>query len=294
MQNFEQFKADVMEQVFDYLPAEYSNGKAEVTTVKKATGNYEGLIIRLPDNVVNATANLTEFYNDLGKFSFEEIMERIAKVLQMKPHDNFSEARAMITDYSRAKERLFIRLVSANNADFLENVPNKVVAGDLAIVPYILVNQDSKGLATAAVNRDLASHYGVSDEELLNEAMENAPKIMPVKIKTLLGVVAELAGEENSGEDSEVSNEPLVVTNSSGQCGAAAIFYPEVMEQLAEKFGGKFCVIPSSIHEVLIVPDNGDHETLNNMVRSVNEDILNPGEFLSDHIYLCDGNEIRS
>ena len=47
----------------------------------------------------------------------------------------------------------------------------------------------------------------------------------------------------------------IVVTNKTKTDGAAALFYPEVMEQLGEKIGD-FTILPSSTHETLILPDS--------------------------------------
>ena len=57
--------------------------------------------------------------------------------------------------------------------------------------------------------------------------------------------------------------------------------------------GGDFFLLPSSIHEVILVPDNGkmDYRELEKMVHEVNETQVRPTERLSDNVYHYDSKE---
>lgn len=73
--------------------------------------------------------------------------------------------------------------------------------------------------------------------------------------------------------------------------GAAAIFYPGQMECIAKLMKGDYFILPSSIHETLIMPDNGEYSSskdLKKMVIEVNSTEVNPSEKLSDEIYHFD------
>lgn len=65
------------------------------------------------------------------------------------------------------------------------------------------------------------------------------------------------------------------------------------MDQAAEKLGGDFYILPSSIHEILLVPDNGDKaaDDLRDMVREVNATQVSPEEKLTDNVYHYDSKE---
>ena len=75
--------------------------------------------------------------------------------------------------------------------------------------------------------------------------------------------------------------------------GAGVIAYPNFMEDAAEKMGGDFFVIPSSIHEVLLVRDNGEmtSKDLENMVKEVNATQVEPEDQLTDHVYHYDSKD---
>jgi gamma-glutamylcysteine synthetase len=72
--------------------------------------------------------------------------------------------------------------------------------------------------------------------------------------------------------------------------GAGVIAYPNFMEDAAQKMGGDFFVLPSSIHEVLLVKDNGQMtaKELENMVKEVNATQVEPADQLTDHVYHYD------
>ena len=66
--------------------------------------------------------------------------------------------------------------------------------------------------------------------------------------------------------------------------------YPDFMDEVADKLGGDFYIIPSSIHETLLFPakDVENYHDLEAMVREVNETQVLPEERLSDNVYHYD------
>ncbi len=84
-----------------------------------------------------------------------------------------------------------------------------------------------------------------------------------------------------------------VATCNQGMNGAGCIFYPEFMDQTAEKVGGDFFILPSSIHEVILVPDNGTltAQELDAMVQEVNANEVLPEERLSENAFHYDSKD---
>ena len=101
-----------------------------------------------------------------------------------------------------------------------------------------------------------------------------------------------MAGMMGMEPDPPMPGEPvmLVATTRDSFMGASVIQYPGFMEQAAEQVGGDFFVLPSSIHEVLIIPDDGhqDYHELEAMVQSINQAEVAPADRLSDHVYHYD------
>ena len=84
-----------------------------------------------------------------------------------------------------------------------------------------------------------------------------------------------------------------VLTNEMGCLGAAALFYPNQMEKIAASLGGNYFVLPSSIHEVLILPDDGNlnYMELEQMVKEVNETTVDRKDQLSNNVYYYDSKD---
>lgn len=82
----------------------------------------------------------------------------------------------------------------------------------------------------------------------------------------------------------------MVLTNDQGVHGAGSLFYPGQMEEIGAQMGSDFFVLPSSVHEVLIFPDDGqtDYRDLQMMVQQINEAEVAPADRLSDHVYHYD------
>lgn len=78
-----------------------------------------------------------------------------------------------------------------------------------------------------------------------------------------------------------------VLSNHTRINGAACILYDGVLEKIAEMLECNLFILPSSVHEVILIPEKGDedYERLSEMVREVNETQLSPEEVLADHAY---------
>ena len=123
--------------------------------------------------------------------------------------------------------------------------------------------------------------------EIVKKTPRDAYEVEVVPIENIVGLVP--------GLDTGL----LVVSNTDGTLGAGVIAMDGLLDELANKMGGSFYMLPSSIHEVLIQKDSiipGDDveekaKVLNEMVRSVNESDVWPEDVLSDHAYHYDAKE---
>lgn len=81
-----------------------------------------------------------------------------------------------------------------------------------------------------------------------------------------------------------------VASIENGQNGACVIQYPHFLDDAAETLGGSFYVLPSSIHEVLLLADDTSPSLseLENMVRTINQAEVAPEERLSDNVFHYD------
>ncbi len=130
--------------------------------------------------------------------------------------------------------------------------------------------------------------YGKTKEELLQAALEtnnyNTFSMMDITIKSLIedGVPDEIIEQIK-----EASNDQIVITNMDKTFGASAIYRKDLLKEIADKFESDLYIIPSSIHELIVMPINDiSRENMDAMVNDVNENEVDPTERLSNHIYI--------
>ena len=134
-------------------------------------------------------------------------------------------------------------------------------------------------------------------EQLHADALESTRKLYPVKYASMAEVMQQMMGiEPDMAADMMPPMEGpqlMVLTNTQGMHGAGALFYPDQLETIAQQMGTDFFVLPSSVHEVLILPDDGsqDLDSLQFMVREINRTEVAPEDRLSDFVYHYDAQD---
>ena len=114
----------------------------------------------------------------------------------------------------------------------------------------------------------------MSKADIYKAAIMNTPRLMPMAIEQL-------------------TNYMYVVTNRYRNLGAAVMLYPDVWKKAVEKIGGSFYILPSSIHEVILIPENygiGKIQ-LEVMVEEINNTEVDEEEILSDSVYYYNAKE---
>ena len=292
--SYEEFKAWAADEIRAWLPPEYADADVSIHRMEKLGLAYDGMTVVRSGQRAAAAVNLTAFYDMYleGRTAGDIIHEMADVAVMQAPQMEYS----VFSDYEAAKDRLFIRVTNKEtNADVLAGMPHKEVE-DLAITYHVLVNHDQNGIASAPVTDDLLRHYGVTAEQLHEDAIANSQRMLPAQLDSMQNM---LFGMMTPGASDTLRDEPypgstmLVLTNNVQLNGAAALFYPGVMDQAAERLGGNFIVLPSSTHEVIMIPADGmtDFRSLEQMVKDINRSQVAPEERLSDHVYHYDAQE---
>lgn len=206
---------------------------------------------------------------------------------------------ASLVDFPTCKERICYKLVNADrNKELLSEAPHLIVCDDLAVLFYILVSEGREGTATITIRNYISSGWGVSEQELFEIALINTQRLFRGSVMSMASVLTELLSdrldEENTKEffDMVVSDEdnvPLYVcTNAKRFYGAAVLLYKDLLREFAERTGSDFYILPSSVHETILVPVSAEMkvEDLRNMVRDVNATMVAQEEILSDNVYI--------
>ncbi len=230
---------------------------------------------------------------DLEK-AVEEVIRECSRSIPMKA--SVTEMGLRITDYEFCKDRLLFKLVNTNwNQELLKECSH-VPFLDLSVLFYLVVGEDEGMSATLLVNENLRKVWGVTAEELYQQALQNTPeKMPPVFIEMNAWTVTKMLAEpgrlpEMPKVEKMKRNTLYCLTNRSGRYGAAAIQYPGMLKECAEKCGMDMVVFPCSVHEMLFMPlGEGDSlDDFTELVRGINQSELEEDEVLSDHVYRYD------
>ena len=296
--NINEFVNEVRGNIKGFLPKAYENAEVSVTEYQKLNVIYEGLMVKREKEMISPIINLDQFYEiyqNQPETTMEVICRRIAKVVMETPIEvNLNP----IMDYNIAKYNLFIRVSSAEkNKDILANVPHQLKE-DLAITYHLITNMRGGELSSLLIKNDLLKQYGITAEQLHEDAMNSSPHIMPQEVSSI-GMIREfleqdpfmMSSEENDMlQESEPAPSFYVVTNQKKLDGAGVIFYPGMMEYLGSLFCQDYFILPSSIHEMIVLPDNGENivNELKMMVSEINATQVTPSERLTDEVYHFD------
>ena len=210
-----------------------------------------------------------------------------------------------LTDFEEIKEKIGCRLVNAaHNAEVLSDRPHTMV-DDLAVTYHIELGEHEGSHLSTAVTYRLMETYGIDTKKLHEIALENMDSLSPATFQGMSETMAELMMPDmmDNGMSEEEARRAVktmlppgqeetmyVLSNRNRLHGAAALLNVGMMDDITGKIGKEYFILPSSIHEVLIVPktDQMDLESLENMVREVNTTQVLPKERLSDHVYVYD------
>ena len=266
--------------------------ETEIRDVSKLQGeSYTGLCVKPADKIGGPVLNLHQEYDMYRegasyKKIVNSVMARLKEALEIAPPVLNSVSKdgndgPVLMPLEEMRKQLTIEVVSAErNTELLQECPHTMIA-DLAVFYRVEMGESMSML----VSRKMMEDMGVTLPELHQMAVENAMRMHPAKTKSM----AEMLGFS-------VEQEPpiTVLTNETGFWGASVIVYPGIMEQVSEQVGGNFFLLPSSLHEVLVLPElpgRASVTDLDEMVRHVNSECVEPQDILSDHAYHYDARE---
>ena len=296
--NNEEFKNEFVVALKENLSERGNDVDVKVSTVEKMNQSYEAITITPEGSNIGMNMNLEVFAEAYESgVPFNEIVEQVTNKVEAHLADMPTFDVQSLTDYEQMKDKLAMEVVAADrNADLLAKVPHQEME-DMAVVYRFVMESDENGRASILVSNDLLDKMGVTPEQLHADALENAPELRPAVIKGMSEVMMDMMGEdahEMFGIDEFPQDEMMYVATVPDKIsGAGVIAYQEFMDQAAEKLGGDFYILPSSIHEVLLVKDDGavNFNDLKSMVEDVNATQVAPEEKLTDSVYHYDSKE---
>ncbi|MCC8051911.1 MAG: DUF5688 family protein [Clostridiales bacterium] len=297
--DYPEFCQVVAGQIKNYLPKEYQNYEVQLEEIQKNGGNRVCLLIREPGPGTCPVLYLEQYYQEYKEGqSLDSIGGQIAKlrfgyeVPRYLGDTRASDLGLIMNDWDEVKDRVVFTVVGiSDNADYLANRPYTPMGGDLAAVYKVYLGPNRDGSTYGiSITEPLLSSWNMTLSDLHEVAMKNTQERFPAEIVSLDGMLDQLGAMEDLPSvhpESYVS--PTIVTNKQMIDGAAALFYPEVLETLNRMYPEGMVIAPSSVHEVLVLPVTQiTAEKMDEIVQAVNETEVSQEERLSDYAHVYD------
>lgn len=258
------------------------NGRVE--EISKANGiELTGIMVRREGSNIAPTVYIDGYYEE--GVPVEVATEKVKETID-REYVNINQGVdvSFFMDFEKVKPLLRAKLLNGekNNAE-VKRSAKKYGFDDLIIVPYCKVTVNGiEGSIT--IKKEHIERWGVTARYVIDTAIKNTAQ--DARIEDMMEMLAEMSGIPVSELPKEYLNAPrmVVVTNDQKMYGAMAVI--SKMDYLKEMYGSYF-VIPSSVHEVIIVPaeSENDKDGLEEIIHSVNTEVLNPIDYLSDKAY---------
>lgn len=271
-------------------------------SIQKVTKNngtvLDGLCISKENEHIFPTIYLNPYYEHYQNgMPMEDILGEIMDLYRNRAHMP-SITSEQLTSFSQFQDKVIFRLIhTSSNESLLASVPH-IPFLDLSIIFCLFLEEQDSCQMTAMIHNQLADSWGATAESLYPLACKNTPRLLPVNLKEMRQLLFSFHTEQFEDPDlrafmEDMMKEPIsmplyVLSNAACLYGASAMLYPDVLKNFAESLGQDLIILPSSVHEVLLLPseEETDFQELSEMVCQINLAEVPPEDRLSHNVYL--------
>ncbi len=259
-----------------------------MSTVKNNSTSRMGLSISDPAINISPTIYLEEFFDSYQNFL--TIDEIVSDIVDMYYKVRFEEDLEVdeIQNFSYAKHKIAFKLINTSqNEEMLRNIPH-LDYYEFSLVFFMFFDISPGNRGTILITDKLLAMWKTNLFEIYDIAQENMPKLLPHSFLPMQEMICEMLHEKQL---EVIDDNPLyVLTNEQRTFGAATLMYEDLLPQIARRLHENFYIIPSSIHELIIIPESRSprREELNKMIREVNLTQIEPEEMLGEQAYYYD------
>ncbi len=254
----------------------------EISYVKNNDKDRDGIVIQT-GKIANPVICLDRYY--IKFCDGEKINAQVDEISRIVLSENVeveNMCKILLKDsWEEAKDKVSIEVINQEwNKTKLENVPY-VKLLNLAVIFRFMINE----ITSCVITNEMLKRWNITEDTLIEAAFLNM-KETKFTIKKVADVLREKMGVDLSCE--EIDECPLyIMSNESQVFGASGLVRKDLLKEFVHKIGKDIFVLPSSIHEVLLVPatDEVEVEYLKEMVKCVNESSVDKADWLSDNIY---------
>ncbi len=290
---YEEFKDRVLESVQKELQ---KDDQIEIHKILRNNGSrLDGLTVLREGNTIAPALYLNDYFEEYEKgCPLGTIVGEITDFYKYGEDRIDPVNMDFYKEFDQVKDHLYGRLVHfERNRENLSDIPHIRIM-DLAIVFYCKLRHETLGEIQIQVCNSHLDLWQIQTADLYRIAMSNTREKLPVELKPMNQILREMAREDPSDltreemEQVRVDSHMYVLTNYLRRYGAICMLYPGVLSRFAMTVGADLYILPSSVHEVILLPakEAYEKEKLREVVRQVNETQVAAEDILSDTVYL--------
>lgn len=297
MMGFDEFTENILKEIRARAGGSFHAMKQDV--VKNNNVKLTGIAVMNEGAAIGPCVYLDWFYREYGSggMKFSEAADEIYRLLIKHRDDMQGIDMSDFLGWETAKGNIYAKLVNAGqNEGELQKIPHRMFL-DLAVVYYaVAVETAEQEIGTVLIRNEHMEWWGQGEADLYRAAMKNMRAdggadfaSMETVVKRMMPGIA--LPFEKRGQQRDTGM--YVLTNRRKRYGAAEILDRNTLRMIADQVGDGFIVLPSSVHETIVLPSKNETEYgwLADMVREVNDTQVDAEERLSYHVYVYSRDE---
>lgn len=297
MMNFERFKEAILAEIQKKADGTFN---AMIKNVTKNNGiKLTGITVEAEGCNVAPCVYLDNFYEEYenGEMKLSEAADEICRLFKKHLNDARDINISGFLDWGNVKGSIYAKMVNTKqNKELLEKTPHRLFL-DMAVVYYVVVDGfAAEGIGTIHIRNEHMEMWGQNERDLYRVAISNMRSDGEPCFDSMETVIKNIMPEATGfrrGGKRQSDMGMYVLTNRRKFFGASEILDKNTLRTIADWLGDGFIVLPSSVHEVIILPSKNkkEYEELAEMVQEVNRTQVSVEERLSDHVYAYCRNE---
>ncbi|MDE5716358.1 MAG: hypothetical protein K2I53_01855 [Lachnospiraceae bacterium] len=292
MMSFEEFTENILQEIRVRADGVFHVKKHDVT--KNNNVKQSGIAVVKEGTDIGPCVYLDELYREYESdgMKFDEIVDEVYRLILKYEEDTPEVNISGFRNWETVRGDIYPKLVNAEqNKELLKKIPHRDFL-DLAVVYYAVARDHAReDIGTILIYNGHMEIWGQEEENLYQTAMMNMRADGEADFTTIETVVKHiLPGITFPKKDGNASHDTdmYILTNHRRRFGTAEILDKRTLRMVADKIGDGFIVLPSSLHETIILPpkEEAEYGRLAEMVREVNDTQVDVEERLSYHVYV--------
>ncbi len=257
MMSLEEFAENVIREIRERAGSAFRIKEQNVT--KNNNVKKTGFFVMKEGADIGQCVYLDEFYREYESdgMEFDEIVDEVYRMIlgyeKEAPDVDISGFR----EWETVHGDIYPKLINAGeNKELLEKIPHRMFM-DLAVVYYAVArNRTQEKIGTILIYNEHMERWGQDEENLYQTALNNMHADGEPYFENIETVVNDILPENISLWDETLPHpriEMYILTNHHKCYGAAEVLDKDILRVIADKMGDGFIMLPSSVHEVIIL-----------------------------------------